>query len=132
MITGATPMLVNNDFNFSEEDVNVTIGGNSEGYRFVLQHGGTITLDNVTASLDGSSFIYQYVDPEEHLTLVLTGDNEITTTNDRAIYLEGCNELRLKCTGDSATLTTRGPRMEHYDVDNNATWYTWEFEVTAE
>lgn len=114
---------------------------------------------------------------------ILTGTNKITTTNDRAIYLEGCNELRMKCTGDDATLTVtvpssvycglgaynyapdyavqltdwrynknkttgdldmteqlaadgfyviRGPRMEHYDVDNNATWYTWEFEVSAE
>ena len=68
--------------------MNVTIGGNSEGYRFVLQHGGTVTLDNLTASLVGSSFIYQYVDPEEHVTLVLTGDNEITTTNGRAICLK--------------------------------------------
>ena len=42
-ITGATPTLVNYDFNLSDVDVNVTIGGNSEGYRFVLQHGGTIT-----------------------------------------------------------------------------------------
>ncbi|MDT3356715.1 MAG: hypothetical protein LIR35_03890 [Bacteroidota bacterium] len=103
-VTGTEAVELSKEFTIRENPVNLTISGNSEGYHFILNHGGTVTLDNLTAQIDFSSFIYMYTDPAEEVSLVLTGDNSITTTGMRAIYTEN-SEMRLSCTGDSATLT---------------------------
>ena len=74
------------------------------------------------------------------LGLTACNKNEIQTP-DYAVQLTDWRYNKNKTTGDldmteqlaaEGFYVIRGPRMEHYDVDNNAPWYTWEFEVSAE
>ena len=110
--TSATP----NDagkYSVEENPVNLTISGYSEGYDFELSegHGGTITLDNVTASGTTNSplyspFIEQETNNNADVSLVLTGTNSITCRSYWCILVYG--NLKLSCTGTSATLTVTG------------------------
>ena len=107
-VTGTSATPVYGCFTITENPFNFTISGNSEGYNFELHegHGGTITLDNLTASFsDYSPIIDQdYNDPNADVSLVLTGTNSITVDNSFwAILVYG--NLKLSCTGTSATLT---------------------------
>jgi len=132
IVTGTEAKEDGNEFEIPENPVNFTISGNSEGYRFVLKHGGKVTLDNVTADIDFSSFLYLYVDPMETVSLILTGNNRISTSGMRAIYMENC-EMRLSCTGDSATLmvtTADYPQLcgfECYNYTDNVQTTDWRF-----
>ncbi len=104
-VTGTSATPVNGCFTITENPFNFTISGNSEGYNFKLPegHGGTITLDNLTASRDDSPIIEQNInDPNADVSLVLTGTNSITASFD-GILVYG--NLKLSCTGTSATLT---------------------------
>lgn len=90
-------------YSIEEDPADVTISGSFTGYYFDIENGGTVTLDNVTASYDNSYIIYGYSD-ERDLTVVLTGDNSLSCKEyDFAL---GSNKgIKLKCTGSSATLT---------------------------
>lgn len=104
-VTGTSATPVYGCFTITENPFNFTISGNSEGYNFELPegHGGTITLDNLTASHDYSPIIDQdNNDPNADVSLVLTGTNSITASFD-GILVYG--NLKLSCTGTSATLT---------------------------
>lgn len=103
-VTGTSATPVNGCFTITENPFNFTISGNSEGYNFELPegHGGTITLDNLTASHDYSPIIDQDNNDPKDVSLVLTGTNSITASFD-GILVYG--NLKLSCTGTSATLT---------------------------
>ena len=111
--TSATPVGNPATYTVTENPVNLTISGYSEGYDFELSegHGGTITLDNVTASGTTNSplyspFIEQETNNNADVSLVLTGTNSITCGSYWCILVYG--NLKLSCTGTSATLTVTG------------------------
>ena len=111
--TSATPVGDPATYTVTENPVNLTISGYSEGYDFELSegHGGTITLDNVTASGTTNSplpspFIEQETNNNADVSLVLTGTNSITCGTYWCILVYG--NLKLSCTGTSATLTVTG------------------------
>lgn len=86
-----------------EDPADVTIRGTFTDCFFEINNSGTVRLDNVNASLDSETIIGGLSD-ERALTVVLTGDNTLSCPGtDSAI---GCNnDLKLLCTGASATLT---------------------------
>jgi hypothetical protein len=101
-ITGADAPYTATDGVFKIGNISeLTISGNSEGYMFDFDFGySTITLDNVTATHNFTEgFIFNVI----KLYLILTGDNTITCTS--ANFCIDSGELKLSCTGDSATLT---------------------------
>ena len=52
-----------------------------------------------------------------------------------ALGLTACDKNEIQPPGEVAAegfYVIRGPRMEHYDAENKITWYTWDFEVSAE
>ena len=112
--TSATPVGDPATYTVTENPVNLTISGYSEGYDFELSegHGGTITLDNVTASGTTNSPLYSpFIEQEANasnadVSLVLTGTNSITCGTNWCILVYG--NLKLSCTGTSATLTVTG------------------------
>ena len=103
-VTGTSATPTYGTYEIPENPVNLTISGNSEDYQFVISegHGGTITLDNLTATANGY-FIYHTLTPADDVSLVLTGTNSISCSNREVISLGG--NLKLSCTGTSATLT---------------------------
>jgi hypothetical protein len=129
-----------------DNPVDMTISGYSEDYYFELSHGGTVTLDNVTATVSesGQPFVSVYVDPAEGLEIVLTDNSSITCNASDAIRAEGDCHLKLSCTGSSATLTvtvrsssaasipaSAGFIVTCSDVTNNGDGtYTWTYTVT--
>jgi len=108
--TSATPINVGpyRRYYVEEDPVGFTISGNCEGYCFEISegHGGTVTLDNVTATTVGTYGIFlaqEYNDPTNaDISLVLTGTNSIVS-DWWGINVYG--NLKLSCTGASATLT---------------------------
>lgn len=139
-ISGTTATPVNGLYTLEEDPVNITISGYSEGYQFKLKNGqgGTITLDNLTAT--GDIFIYQ-VDtaPRGDVSLVLKGDNSIYADTYLGIELYG--GLKLSCTGASATLTVTatidgfcGIEGSNYKFDTNSNnrGITTELDVSAQ
>ena len=112
-VTGTSATATYGTYKIPENPVNLTISGYSEGYDFELSegHGGTITLDNVTASGTTNSplyspFIEQETNNNADVSLVLTGTNSITCGTYWCILVYG--NLKLSCTGTSATLTVTG------------------------
>lgn len=102
--TSATPSY--GKYTIGDNAFNITISGYSEDYYFGISdgHGGTITLDNVTATHSDNFFIAQEnVNPAGDISLVLTGTNHISCEDYWGILVYG--NLKLKCTGTSATLT---------------------------
>lgn len=104
-VTGTSATPVYRCFTITEDPFDFTISGNSEGYNFELSegHGGTITLDNLTAFKDGVFISQDFKDPNADISLVLTGTNNITADSYWGILVYG--NLKLSCTGASATLT---------------------------
>lgn len=86
-----------------EDPADVSISGSFTGYYFDIDNGGTVTLNNVTASYDDNNIIYSYSD-ERDLTVVLTGDNSLSC-KEYGFVLGSNKGIKLKCTGSSATLT---------------------------
>ncbi len=86
-----------------EDPADVSISGSFTGYYFDIDNGGTVTLNNVTASYDDNNIIYSYSD-ERDLTVVLTGDNSLSC-KEYGFALGSNKGIKLKCTGSSATLT---------------------------
>lgn len=90
-------------YSINEDPAAVSISGSFTGYSFDISKGGTVSLNNVTASFDNTCIIYGY-SSERDLTVVLTGNNSLSS---RQYYFAlGSNKnLKLMCTGSSATLT---------------------------
>lgn len=139
-VNGTTAKPIDGVFTLEEDPVNITISGDSEGNQFKLNkgQGGTITLDNLTAT--GDIFIYQ-VDtaPRGDVSLVLKGDNYIYSDTYLGIELYG--GLKLSCTGASATLTVTatidgfcGIEGSNYKFDTNSNnrGITTELDVSAQ
>ena len=127
-VTGTSATPVYGRFTITEDPFNLTISGNSEGYDLELSegHGGTITLDNLTAFKDGVFISQDFKDPNADISLVLTGTNNITADSYWGILVYG--NLKLSCTGASATLTvtityddtgTCGISGDNYSSDGN-------------
>ena len=104
IVSGTMAWLQNGErYTIEEDPADVTISGSFEGYYFDIQYGGTVKLNNVTASYDDYAIIYSYSD-ERDLTVVLTGDNSLSTKEN--YYVLGSEkDIKLMCTGSSATLT---------------------------
>ena len=79
----------------------ITISGTSKGYYFRFYNGGTVLLDNLSASYHNNPFI----DSRSDLNIVLTGDNSITTKSYDCISTLNNSDVKLSCTGSSATLS---------------------------
>lgn len=110
-VTGTSASPTYGIFNVEEDPVALTISGTSEDYRFSLSHGGTVTLDNVTAS-NYYTFISQDISANDDLQMILTGTNQITTAADYGISVAGeGRNLLLSCTGASATLTVTSKNL---------------------
>jgi hypothetical protein len=98
----------NTDLSVYYSDVaDITISGTSKGYYFNVFAGGTVRLDNLSASYHVNPFIHS----RAGLNIVLTGDNSISSKSCDCIQVfsdvNGNNkhEVRLSCTGSSATLS---------------------------
>ena len=104
-VTGTSATPVYGSFTIPEDPVSLTISGYSEDYYFEIsdRHGGTITLDNVTATYDGTFIRHVGGEPNGDISLVLTGTNNISCDSYWGINVYG--NLKLSCTGASATLT---------------------------
>ena len=137
-VTGTSATPNGYSYSITENPVALTISGNSEDYDFVISdgHGGTITLDNVTATNSNDHFIGQENNDNTNgdISLVLTGTNSISCNTYRGILVYG--NLKLSCTGASATLTitarsggTCGISAANYrsDIENsNPSWNYWD------
>jgi hypothetical protein len=85
----------------------ITISGTSNGYYFHMGLGGTVHLNNLTATYDESQFIYSNGD----LNLDINGSNSITTRFSQCIYVDGT----LKLSGNG-TLTVTSRSTERYGI----------------
>ena len=147
-VTGTSATPNGYIYSITENPVALTISGNSEDYDFVISdgHGGTITLDNVTATHSNDHFIGQENNDNTNgdISLVLTGTNSISCNTYWGILVYG--NLKLSCTGASATLTitdrsngTCGISAANYSSDigdSNPSWNyydtTTELDVTTQ
>ena len=120
-------------YQVGENPVNITISGYSDGYSFLLQHGGTVNLDNLTASVNYARFIdvktYSF-----NVTINLTGTNNLTCPD----YNEciGYCTTKLSCTGTSATLTvtSKGNKdcgLNAYNYSKNGSGDTYNYYSTT-
>jgi hypothetical protein len=90
-------------FNIHEDPADVSISGSFEGYCFYIINGGTVKLNNVTASLDNDWLIYNPTE-ELDLTLVLTGNNSLSCKEKN--YVLGSDKgIMLMCDDSSASAT---------------------------
>ena len=96
--TAAEPGL-DGTYAITEDPVNLNIGGNSEDYCFELGHGGTVTLNNLTAMYSNGTFI----NSADDILVNLIGTNSINSYDDCIVASGG--SIKLSCTGTSATLT---------------------------
>ena len=122
--TAATPYDNNSymEVDVEENPAALGISGYSENYSFILSHGGTVTLDNVTAQVESDEFVR--LDAAADLDVVLTGTNSLNCGTYWAIHINNNGNLRLSCTGASATLTVTttnaslcGIRGSNYTAD---------------
>lgn len=106
-VTGTSATPSSGHYTIAEDPVDLTISGNSEDYDFEISggHGGTITLDNLTATNQSSVFISQQSNGSNNqdVSLVLKGTNNISCGFYAGIWAFG--NLKLSCIGASATLT---------------------------
>ena len=106
-VTGTTGTW-NPDLSVYYHDVaDITISGTSKGYYFNLYAGGTVRLDNLSASHHVNPFIHS----RAGLDIELTGDNSISSKSYDCIEVlsdvigNNKHDVRLSCTGTSATLS---------------------------
>lgn len=100
----------------------ITISGNSNGYDFYLAGGSTVTLSNLTATVE-TSFIYSNAD----LSIVVDGVNSITCTDYHLALMTG-SSIKLSGNG-TLTLTAKndffcGMGASNYDPDNGTNQYS--------
>lgn len=106
-VTGNTGTW-NPDLSVYYHDVaDITISGTSKGYYFNLYAGGTVRLNNLSASYHVNPFIHS----RAGLNIELTGDNSIISKSCDCIEVlsdvigNNKHDVRLSCTGTSATLS---------------------------
>lgn len=150
----STPVAANSyniyDFNVASPNTyDITIANadgkdHCNGYRFEINGSGTVRLNNLRALWDKTSFPFLTVGEGGNLTVELTGTNSITCENaHRCIYSSG--NVKLSCTGTSATLTVTATRSSecgifgdtNYDDDddpptNNYLAYDTTVDVTSQ
>ena len=101
-VTGSTGTW-NPDLSVSyQNEADITISGNSRGYYFVLNAGGTVHLDNLSASVNT---LNPFIESKSAMNIELTGDNSIRSEQYSCIEVFGTNDIRLSCSGSSATLS---------------------------
>lgn len=93
--TSKTPNKYNSYW-ISEDNFNITVSGTTEDYTFYLQRDGKMTLNDVTATISGTEFIYGT--SGKTITLEINGTNTISCTNTFCIgvsnlILCGCGTL---------------------------------------
>jgi hypothetical protein len=98
----------------ANDPAEITISGTSNGYYFSMKQGGTVHLNNLTATYDkaGYEFIYSHDD----LNLDINGSNSITVRFSQCIYVAGT--LKLSGNGTLTTTTTSTGRYGIYARDN--------------
>ena len=141
-ITGATAMGepdANGLVAFDDDPADITFSGTSSGYFFMVWNYGKVTFDNLAATYMGtdSAFLNQNKSSKDN-ELVLTGTNTLNcATCVTAVDFNG--NLKLKCTGDSATLsitTARadfcGLKAKNYNRDSNNRATTSEIDLTSQ
>ena len=90
----------------------ITMSGTSKGYCFRFFDGGSVRLDNITATEpDNHSFLFSYTD----LNIELAGDNSISSENYSCV--EGYGDVKLSCTGSSATLSVTYKAAGVYGIE---------------
>ena len=102
-------------FYITDDPADFSISGNSEQNTFILAAGGTVTLDNINATIGEDVFPENYFmnigEVDNGFTLNLNGDNIITVLNGTSPFNGGMGasaDLKLSCEGDGpATLTIR-------------------------
>ena len=106
-VTGTTGTW-NTDLSVYYHDVaDITISGTSKGYYFNLYAGGTVRMDNLSASYHVNPFIHS----RASLNIELTGDNSIISKSYDCIEVlsdvfgNDKHNVRFSCTGSSATLS---------------------------
>ena len=102
--TSTTPDSYNK-YRITDDPTNITISGTSVGYCFILSKVSTVTLDNLTATYDGSN--NGFIIGRNNLDIILVGDNTVTCKNfPQAISTNG-TDIPLKLSGNG-TLTVTG------------------------
>lgn len=110
----STPVAANTSFIYAfpvgadeDPDYDITVSGTCNGYAFDISstgNTGTIRLNNLNATWKNANPTTPFISVSTADVLIeLTGANSITCNTDYAIH-DG-NNLKLSCTGASATLT---------------------------
>ncbi len=98
-------------FYITDDPADFSISGNSEQNTFFLAAGGTVTLDNINATIredvSPENFFMNIGNVENGFTLNLNGDNIITVLNGTTPFYGNGADLKLRCEGESATLIIR-------------------------
>ncbi|MCR5017570.1 MAG: hypothetical protein K6A64_02090 [Bacteroidales bacterium] len=105
----------------------ITISGNSYGYYFQLYGGSTVTLSNLTATLEDviMRFIYSNAD----LNIIVDGTNSITCTDyQTVVYIGGA--LKLSGNGTLTVTAQSGVYCGMYGSNYQGSTSTGETEVT--
>ena len=92
----------------------ITISGTSNGYRFRMEPGGTVHLNNLTATYDESG--YQFISSNGDLNLDINGTNSIAVRHSQCIFVGGT--LKLSGNGTLTTTTTSSGRYGIYGSAN--------------
>lgn len=90
----------------------ITISGESTGYKFYMNNGATVTLDNLTAIRDDDYFIYSAGD----LNLIISGSNSITCSDTEAI-IEVVGTLKISGNG-TLTVTANSSTLKGLYANN--------------
>ena len=121
--TDTEPDYAHGLYEIADSSVNIAISGMSDDFTFAMNHGGTVALNNLTATNENGEYFMQ-VSASENLQLVLTGTNTISCNAHKCFDLPYGN-LKLSCTGGSATLTVTALHPALYGINaanyNNTT-----------
>jgi hypothetical protein len=97
----------NGVYTINDNPANFSISGDMYNNMFGLVNGGTVTLDNINATIDADGQSFMMVGNDYNgLTLNLKGNSYITMNNYYSAFnTNGSPVLKLRCEGESATLT---------------------------
>ena len=119
-------------FYITDDPADFSISGNSEQNTFFLAAGGTVTLDNINATIgedvSTDNYFMNIGEVDNGFTLNLNGDNIITVLNGNSPFyggMGGSADLNLSCEGDGpATLTIRTADEYNsgFQAFNNIDW----------
>ncbi len=90
-----------------DDPANFSLSGDRQDNVFMLINGGTVTLDNINATIFADSQPFMMVGNDYNgLTLNLKGASYITMNSGASAFVSmGAAVLKLRCEGESATLT---------------------------